>query len=277
MLPPPAARSVFSSPRALRAPGHLFAIAAATIRILAMRCARVALLASIAAGLAVALAGSASAYPLIDSSGRTITYDNGLGTSGTITYLGFETAGAVTGIVDTWGTIYYTDIVLLFKATPAVGVIDSIIVGLPEFCDPGPYSGNQFTECTTAYDIRFPTGAGWGPDGAPDTSFVDIATVGPGSEFLFADGPDAGTQGDLGPGEVSDRFFVAYTPGDITFNGKTTLSFIVHPETGDFFSTRVTLVPEPSTLLLLGAGLGAIAIATPRRLPPLAPRISDQG
>ncbi len=107
-----------------------------------MRCARVGLLASIVAGLAVAMAGSAGAYPLIDSSGGTITYDNGLGTSGTITYLGFETASAVTGIVDTVGTIYATDIVLLFKATPAVGVIDRIIVDLPEFCDPGPYNGN---------------------------------------------------------------------------------------------------------------------------------------
>ncbi len=81
------------------------------------------------------------------------------------------------------------------------------------------------------------------------------------SGFGFADGPDAGTQGDLGPGEVSDRFFVSYTAGDITFNGKTTLVFVVSPETGDFFGTRVTLVPEPSTLLLLGAGLAGIAIA----------------
>jgi hypothetical protein len=91
---------------------------------LTMPCARVGLLASIAAGLAVAMAGSASAYPMVDSSGGTITYDNGLGTSGTITYLGYTTAGLLTGINDTVGTIYYTDTVLLFKATPAVGVID---------------------------------------------------------------------------------------------------------------------------------------------------------
>jgi hypothetical protein len=228
---------------------------------LTMRCARVGLLASIVAGLAVAMAGSASAYPMIDSSGGTISYDNGLGTSGTITYLGYETASAVTGIVDTTGIIYATDIVLLFKATPAVGVID--LIGVTTlFCDPGPYNGNQVTECTTAFDVRI-SSSGWGPDLTPDTSFVDIATMGPPGtgSFNFADGPDAGTQGDLGPGEVSDRFFVSYAPSDITFNGKTTLEFHIRPETGDFINTSVTLAPEPSTLLLLGAGLGAIPIA----------------
>jgi hypothetical protein len=235
-----------------------------------MRCAR-GLLASTVAGLVMATAGGASAYPLLDASGGSISYDNGLGTSGTITYLGAVSGALLTGVVTSVGTIGATDTVLLFTATPAAGVIDSIGVGAV-YCDPGPFTGGSpAVECALGnggnppYLVgRLSTGAGWGPNNA-DVDIASITGTAGTRIFNFADGPDGGTLGDLGPGETSDRFFVAYAAGDITFDLKTNLNFMISPESGSDFTTSVTLVPEPSTVLMFGLGLAGIAFAGRRR------------
>jgi hypothetical protein len=222
--------------------------------------------------LVVGLASSAGAYPLIESGGGTVSYNNGSGVSGTITYLGYTT-GTPAGTVATVGTIGVSDVVLMFSVTPSAGAIDQIGVGAV-FCDPGPYTGGtpsaQCSNNAPPYLIgRLSTGAGWGPDGTPDTLYVDISgfsgTAGT-RIFSFPDGPDGDALPGVEVGQSSDVFFVSYAASDITFDFRTNINFMISPASGAAdFTQSITLVPEPGTALLMGLGLGGIAFAGRRR------------
>jgi hypothetical protein len=203
------------------------------------------------------LAGSAAAYPTLEIA-QPVAFTNGSDTFGTITFVGTAT-GTPAGAVSTVGTIGGGDTALIFVVSVGNGSLslDQVGIGGAIFCDPGGvYDGFPTTECYNGSGTRTTTGAGWGPDGGGEnvTSFGGSASL---RLFNFTSTVDAN--------ESTDQLFVTYAPGDLVFDGRIALNFMFSRTIAGDFNNTYFLVPEPTTAIMLGAGLLGIAYAGRRR------------
>ncbi len=140
------------------------------------------------------------------------------------------------GSVD-WASqdVFIVDIELLSPSAP----VDQIGIGIGSI----PLFGNPVGAGTL-------TGAGQAPSAVSVSPFVTFR-----ADFDF----DLGglSAANLETGETSVRVFVTYAPGGGALAIGQTVNFMISSGTDMTFMT--TIVPEPSTVLLLGAGIAAIA------------------
>ena len=187
--------------------------------------------------------GEASALPYILEAPLILTGSElgNPGVKGTLEPVTLDSSLSNPRGTETGDTSFVTNDVFVFRLTLDS---DSLSVDLVEVAIAStPFFGN-------------PTGAG---------AFDEVADQAPSSVSL----PSFGFRGDfefagasLEPGESSTRLFVTYGPAGSALAVGRTVSFTLN--VGTNFTVQSTIVPEPTTALLLGLGL--VCIAGYRRL-----------
>ena len=223
-----------------------------------------------AVGLTLALSAAVQAATILGFEvGDSFTH-NGL----TVTFERWEDATnstLPTDAVELDGAVGATDMILVFTATGTGVDIDELGIGIIH-CEPGPWddeTGNIFVDCAESGIGDFgrnTTAGGWGPD--PGTGEVDIDNItGTADTRIFQFDGDADGEGNddgfINGTEQSDEFWVSYALGDIDFNGTFYINFMISNVTD--LTQSVQLTPEPSTALMLAAGLAGLGIARRRQ------------
>ena len=216
----------------------------------------------VAAGLLFWLAGGVSAATITDFGPGDSFTANGV----TITFERTETgtSGAPSNAYVTAGTAGATDLILVFSATAtAGGAVDEIGVGAV-FCD-GPFDGNPLVCSGFPADFgRNSTGAGAGPAGNVEIDAI-TGTAGHADLPVRRQCRRLRRQRRLPRRrETSDEFWVSYASGDVLLDGDYYINFMISQSATDITQT-VQLIPEPSTALLLGIGMGGLIIGGRKR------------
>lgn len=157
------------------------------------------------------------------------------GAAGSIDFIG-QVTGTPAGAVGVFGTIGPTNITLIFQLTVTSGGVDSIGVGIT---------------------LVSSTAGGW--IGTSSDGLVDISLVnGTAATRIFNFGATAeGVNPNVNSGETSNYFFISYA----SITPPKTINFMVSPSDGSSDVTvSATIVPEPASVMLLGAGLAGLVI-----------------
>ena len=162
------------------------------------------------------------------------------GAAGSIDFQ-YSTTGVPAGGTVLAGAVGAGNITLVFNVTITSGGIDSIGVGIT---------------------LLSSTGAGW--IGTSADGLVDITSVtGTSSTRIFNFGASGeGVNPNVNAGETSNLFFISFA----TLTPPKTINFMISPSDGSSDVTvSATIVPEPASVMLLGAGLAGLAIRTRKR------------
>lgn len=170
-----------------------------------------------------------------------VAFDNGAGTTGTINAVPLSELPPTGTLGLTAGTVnagFTGQDVFVVTVSVITGTLDAIgfTVGSPTF-------------------FLNPAGAGTFLDGgiAPTAVSADPFVT---NQALFTFGTP------IGAGETSDRLFSTISPEFDLAEGQT-VSFML--SSGTNFPAQGTIIPEPSTFLLLAGGLTALAVRGRRR------------